>query len=338
MAEKITKNYHRLFDIQVLHHYWLDEGPTLFDKLAAEQQNNRLLEYDMRSFFRFAPLPSTQTALRSYRCIFRETAFGGLVAAPAGVTLPDDQVFEFALSVNSGQFFDYTSLTFRRQQIYNLVSTVDGRMVRYKENVPVLSSLTGVTRGAGGDLKLFLSQETPALAADFLVESLATAGGSLVQFTSDGPGAATQNIGTPASGIPVFVHQGDAPVIVPPAGVTGSPARGVRLSADLADDVFAVIRLIAVRGDNGAFSFVDAAGAPLATPPIYQIRFKNRMTFWAYHDQRTGALDSVEPIALPLTFFGNAGTKQKPSQGHVKADLVGSRVARLVSEIFVAIP
>jgi hypothetical protein len=335
MAENIATNYRRLFDVRVFHHYWLDEGSSLFDQLTSDQQSSRLLTYDMRMFFTLAPTPATQTALRSYGCFFRETALGGLAAAPDGATLPDDQVFEFTLAVNNGQLFDYTSLTFRRQQIYNLVGTVDGRMYRYKENVAVLSNLTGVTRGAGLDQRLFLSQETPALATEFLVESLATDGGALVQCTSDGPGATTQQIGTPASALPVFVHQGDAPVIVPPAGVTGAPARGVRLSADLTDDVFAVIRLTAVRGDNADFSFVDGAGAPKATPPVYHIRFKNRMTFWTYRNQRTGAVDSMEPKALPLTFFGNAGTKQKPSRGHVKADMNGAKVARLVSEIFI---
>jgi hypothetical protein len=46
-------------------------------------------------------------------------------------------------------------------------------------------------------------------------------------------------------------------------------------------------------------------------------------------------VNSTEPNPLPLTFFGNAGTKQKPSGGFVKADITGTKVNRLVSEIYV---
>ncbi len=131
------------------------------------------------------------------------------------------------------------------------------------------------------------------------------------------------------------MHQADAPVIVPPAGLVGAPARGVRLSADVTDDVFALIRLQAVRADNDAFSFVDGAGALKDPAPVYEVRFKNRSTLWTYRSKTTGGVDSTEANPLPLTFFGNAGTKQKPSRGFVKAETSGSRITRLISEIYV---
>jgi hypothetical protein len=131
------------------------------------------------------------------------------------------------------------------------------------------------------------------------------------------------------------VHQADAPAIVPPAGLVGTPARGVRLTADVGDDVFALIRVTAVRAGDAAFSFVDGAGAAKSEAPVYQVRFKNRTTVWSYLDKRTGAPVSVEASALPLTYFGNAGTKQKPSEGVVKAEKSGNKITRLVSEIYV---
>src|SRR5205807_2225692 len=117
------------------------------------------------------------------------------------------------------------------------------------------------------------------------------------------------------------------PVIVPPVGLVGAPARGIRLSADVADEVFALISLTAVRGDNDAFSFVDGAGASKASAPAYHVRFKNRRTVWTYMNKTTGVVDSVNPDPLPLTYFGNAGTRQKPSRGHVKAEMSGTKVA-----------
>src|SRR5262249_53281469 len=156
----------------------------------------------------------------------------------------------------------YTSLTFRPQKIYELFNTTDSVTYRYKENVPFLSNLSGATRGAGPNKTLFLSSEIPAPTSKDPVEGLVQAGGALLQLTGDDPGGTKQQIGAPASALPAFVHQADAPVIVPPAGLAGAPARGVRLSTDITDDVFALISLTAVRGDDDSFSFVDGAGAP----------------------------------------------------------------------------
>jgi hypothetical protein len=160
-------------------------------------------------------------------------------------------------------------------------------------------------------------------------------GGALLQLTSDGPGATTQQLDAQATDLPVYVHQADAPAIIPPAGLTGAPARGVRLSAEVSDDVFALMSLTGVRADNDAFSFVDATGAAKAAPPVYQVRFKNRSTVWTYLDKQTGAVNAIEASPLPLTYFGNAGTKQKPSRGLVKAQLSGARVSRVISEVYV---
>lgn len=194
----------------------------------------------------------------------------------------------------------------------------------------MLSNLTGTTGGAGA---LFLSAGIPPQAGGEPAEALVLSGAALAQFTGDDP-APTQQIDANANNEPVFVNQGDAPVIVPPPGVTGAPARGVELTDDVTDNVFALIALTAVAG-NAAFSFVDGAGAALTPSPVYQVRFKNRSTLWTYLDKQTGAVKSTEAAPLPLTYFGNAGTKQKPSRGLVKVVLNAGKITQLVSEIYV---
>src|SRR6185369_11183814 len=69
----------------------------------------------------------------------------------------------------------------------------------------------------------------------------------------------------------------------------------------------------------GDFSLIGSGGHAKATSPVFEIRFKNRSTIWKYINKSTGALMSTEPVPLPLTLHGNAGTKQKPSEGLVKA-------------------
>jgi hypothetical protein len=336
MSERMTSGNKRLFEVRLLHHYWLDEGATVFDQIADQaRQSTRLLTYDMRPFLAVRPTPKTAVGLRSFRCLFRETALGCVVLAPDGAIIPPDTVFEFIVTARHGSLYDYTSLTLRPQKIHELFNTVDGVTYRYKENVPVLSNLTGTTRGTGLNSSLFLSSEIPTQGADDQIESLVLSGTALLQLTSDSPSATTQQLNAQATDLPAYVHQGDAPDIVAPPGLAGAPARGVRLSADVADDVLALLGLTAVRPSDAAFSFVDGTGAAKGVAPVYQVRFKNRSTVWTYRNKRTGAVDSTEANALPLTYFGNAGTKQKPSEGFVKAEKSGTKITRLVSEIYV---
>jgi hypothetical protein len=255
-------------------------------------------------------------------------------------------VFEFVVAVKAAEFFNYTALTLRPQKIYEFfLQSKDSnaedkppeiKTYRYKENVPFLSNLTGTSRVLGGDKVLFLSKEIPALHATDWVESLVLSGNALLQLTSDQPDAETQQINDKASDLPVFIHQADVPPIVPPKGLVGVPAKGITLSSDIPDNVFAFIQLSPLRNDDDDFSFIDkASGHPKTAHPVFQIRFKNRATIWQYLKKDTGAVYSEELKPLPLTYFGNAGNKQKPSAGLVEARKSGDKVTQLVSNIFI---
>jgi len=292
-----------------------------------------LLNYDQRSFLGVRPTITTNQVLAAYQCLFRETDLGFIVAAPANAEMPINTVFEFIVTINDGQFYNYTALTLRSQTIYELHNNIDNITYRYKENVPVLSNLTGTKRVTGTNATLYLSQTYPAQTADDLVESLVLSGSALLQLISDGPNATTQQLNAQATDFPVFMHQGDVPTITPPAGLSGVPARGVRLSSDIADDTFAYLSFTAVNANDDAFSFVDALGKVMTVPPVYQVRFKNRSTFWKYLDKSSGLEISTEPNPLPLTYFGNAGTRQKPSNGLVKAEKSGTQITQLITQL-----
>ncbi len=332
MAERIINGYRRLFEIHLFHHYWLDDGATVFDFIIpSERRAIRLNTYDIRSFLKITPTSATAKALRGYNCIFKDTALGCLVAAPDSTQFPDNAEFDFVLTVQQSDFHNYTALTLQPQNIYELYYKPEDRIRRFKENIPVLSNLTGASRSFASDKMLFLSKEYPDPAADDKVESLVLSGSALVQLTGDQPGAATQLLKNVVTDSPVFVHQGDVPVIMPPDGLTGVPERGIELTSDIPDNIFALIHLSAKRPDDDDFSLTGEDGhAKAVNYPVFQIRFKNRSTVWEYRN--TG---DVEPTPLPLTYFGNAGTKQKPSQGLVKAVKSGDKITRIVSEIFV---
>jgi hypothetical protein len=339
MAEIIKNEYKALFEIRLLHHYWLDDGATVYDLIAEPgKRDGHLLSYDMRSFLMIEPTAALGKILKGLGCVYKNTALGCVVAAPKNAEVPKDINFEFIVTVRDPAFYNYTALTLRKQQIHELYHQPEDRTYRYKENVPVLTNLAGTSRGT----QLFLSSEIPSLAPADQVESLGLSGAALMQLTGEQPGA-TQQLNAQATNLPVFVHQGDVPVIVPPSGLVGAPERGIMLSDDIPDTVFALIRLTAIR-DDVPFSFVDNAGKAKATCPIFQVRFKNRSTFWKYFNKTTGDWKSTTPQPLPITYHGNAAPvpeipsekrKQKPSGSLVKAEKDNdNKIVQLVSEIF----
>jgi hypothetical protein len=332
MAERVTFPYQRLFEVRILHHYWLDDGNTVFD--ATKKDKRLLLEYNVQSFLEIAPTAATQAQIKAVQGVFKTTTLGFLVAVPKTQEIPDDAFFEFYITIKNTDFFNYTALTLQNRAIYELYHPAKNKTFRYKENVTVLSNLTGISRGSGSNQSLYLSKEFSTIGANDPIESLVLAGSALAQLTSDQPGATTQQLGAQATNMPVFVHQNDTETIAPPTGLEGSPPlRGILLSDGMPDQVFALIRIAAVRPGNVDFSCTEL-GLPKAIPPVFQIRFKNRSSTWKYFNKTTKIPTTTEANPLPLTYFGNAGTKLKPNAGFVKPIKQANRIVQLVSEIY----
>ena len=334
MAEQLVRNYQRLFEIHLLHHYWLDDGATVYDLIPSlERKARHLQEYDHRTFVAITPNAATSKILKGLRCFYKDTALGCVVALPKSGRLPLETVLEFFITVRSAEFYNYTALTLSARKIHVLYEAVQRKTYRYKENVPMWSNRTGASRGVGAEKKLFLSKEIPAPAANDKVESLVLDNGMLLELTGDQPGATTRQLGAVGTDLPVYVNQGDIPTIVPPQSLNGVPQRGIELAEDIPDNLFGLVRLSTTAND-GDFDFLDANGNPKAIAPVFQIRFRNRSTFRRYVNKSTGAVEATEAAPLPLTYFGNAGTKQKPSSDTVKVAKNGTQITQLVSEIF----
>ncbi|HKY16495.1 MAG TPA: hypothetical protein VJM33_16330 [Microthrixaceae bacterium] len=334
--------YTRLFEVRLLHHYWLDDGATPFDSIAnASTRRQRLLTYDVRRVLGADPSLSTMETIAGLRGVFRMTGLGFLVAVPSDAVVPLDSTFEFHVSVRSPEYANYTSLTLRLQSIVDVVDVADPEtpvLHRYKANVPVLSNLTGASLGTGSAKRLFLSRpyQNGASSGDG-VEALVTSGPNLRQLTGDPPSAPFEVLG-PKSEHPIYVHQGDVQPITPPAGTTGAPERGVELDADTPPSVVALVRLAPRRADDNSFSFTMANGTPRSPTRVFEVHLRNRWTTWRYRNRNTGSVTSTEPNPLPLTYFGNAGTRAKPSILSVGVERDAgppSKITRLVSDIYV---
>ena len=122
MNERLGSSYQQLFQVHILHHYWLDDGEVLFDKLPkdARTREQHLRNYDVRQFLTITPTTTTANSLLGLGCIFKNTALGFVVIASKLSVLPKDQLFEFVLTVKNPAFFNYTALTLRPQPISEL--------------------------------------------------------------------------------------------------------------------------------------------------------------------------------------------------------------------------
>lgn len=344
MVEFLRLRYARLFEVRVLHHFWLDDGLTVFDPAAQAQ---RLLTYDVRRLLDFRPSAATAGTVAGLRGVFRATGLGFLVAVPGDARVPLGAVFEFSVTVVAPDYANYTAQPLARPGItaatvpalrpQPVVTVVDptSRVHRYKANVPVLSNLTGVAKGAGAAERLYLSRDYPTASDDDAVEALVAVGDQLRQRIGDPPSAPLNLVG-PKADLPVFVHQGDVPPITPPAGTTGVPAFGIQLDDTTPPGVAAVIRLAPRRPADSPFNFAESDGTP--RPRVFEVHLQNRWTTWRYHNKGDGSLISTEAGPLPLTHFGNAGTKQKPPLAAVGAQLDNQdppKIVRLVSDIYV---
>ena len=338
--ETVRIGYTRLFEVRLLHHYWLDDGATVFDAIADQaMKTNRPLTYDVRRLLKVEPSAATVASINGLRGVFRMTGLGFLVAVPDDTIGLLDTTFEFFVTRTAPDYANYTALSLRPQPIVDVTDPTDTEVIhRYKANVPVLSNLTGASQGTGADKRLFLSQPyvNGANAGDG-VEALVTSGTNLRQLTGDPPAAPFQVLG-PKSGHPVYVHQGDIAPITPPPGSTGAPPGGIELAIDTSPAVAAVVRLVPRRGDDTAFSFVNANGTPRTPTRVFEVHLRNRWTTWQYRDQGDGSITATETDPLPLTHFGNAGTKQKPSTAAIGVERDSGdplKITRLVSDIYV---
>jgi len=338
MAERIVNGYKRLFEVRILHHYWLDNGADIFDALPDTVKNKRLLEYDLRNFLTVHPTSSTQKKLSTLRGVFRNTALGLLVAVPENTQVDDNEIFTFIITVNDPNFNNYTALTLLRKDIYELYLKVEEntKTFRYKENVPVFSNLNGSYRGTGLNKILFLSNEIPESSLDDKVEFFNSTGGALVQLISSQPDAETQQIDSVAENMPVFFNQIDRPVIIPPLGITGTPERGIKLDAEIPDDVFGLIQITAKNNVDGDFSCTNV-GLPKVACPIFQIRLKNRSAIWKYFNKNSGLPTTESSEPLPLTYFGNPGIKQKPTDLSTKVNFESDDPTKRIKQLYIEI-
>jgi hypothetical protein len=114
--------YNILFEVNILHHYFLNRGERVFDLMTEEEKAEIMMKYDVREFFSIIPSDECRKKLEAHQCIFKATSKGlivGLRAESNGEDpprfkpfshLPDDLEFIFHVHFSDHALMNYSAL------------------------------------------------------------------------------------------------------------------------------------------------------------------------------------------------------------------------------------
>ncbi|MBW8333746.1 MAG: hypothetical protein K0M40_17110 [Prolixibacteraceae bacterium] len=190
--------YKSLFEVNILHHFFLNKGEQEWDKMSQEDKDRMESKYDIREIFDITPTQESTKALSSHNCIFKKTATGILVGVKAKpdelnpgkfnsfVPLADDLTFRFLVKLKDLDFMNYTALPLQgtRDKIFVFSNSLNIT----SNTFPSLSAIPPVFKPANtympGDMlsdntnnptKLFTALvktgNNPTLSADWLTEN-----------------------------------------------------------------------------------------------------------------------------------------------------------------------
>ncbi len=193
----LTISYNILFEVKILHHYFLNRGEDVYDRMGESDRAKMMLNYDAREIFEIRPSPETSRILESHKCIFKRTTTGflaGMRAEPNNDHPPvfkpfhspsGDLTFTFYLNIHDPGFLNYTALpmTGIQGKVYvfqNMTGIRPRKFPSLCATAPVYDAageyLPGemLVNNAGNPTKLFTARvktkKTTSTASDWLTE------------------------------------------------------------------------------------------------------------------------------------------------------------------------
>ncbi len=118
MGFKIT--YTTLFEVQLLHNYFLNDGGTTFASMDPAEQETQLGLYDISEFIDIIPSVDTATIMNGHKIVAKTTKSGLAVYCKVSeededepfITLEDELQLTFILKLKDSIFSNYTELDF----------------------------------------------------------------------------------------------------------------------------------------------------------------------------------------------------------------------------------
>lgn len=118
--------YEVLFEVTIFHNYFLNNGEESFAGMSDAAKEKMLQKFSIDSFFTVTPTLKTNTVLKNYKMVFKNTKTGFTVYIKVKETdekdpfieIPADVNLAFLISINDYQFENYTNLDFAFSQIF----------------------------------------------------------------------------------------------------------------------------------------------------------------------------------------------------------------------------
>lgn len=355
----VTITYNKLFEVKILHHFFLNKGELVFDSMTDEERALMTLNYDVRDFFDIYPTPECQKVLNSHNCVFKPTSQGIIIGVraegddqnPPNISpfnpFGDDQVFTFVIQLKDMGFMNYTALPFigSSGKIYvfsNLISGSPRSFPSLTSNPPVYVAdkeyypgdmLCNDPDNLSNLYTALKKTSNPVTNADdWITETVADSVplnyANLNDRHSVVRGILRYKVSETGVTPSTTVKAASGAIITPEINILAGEYSTVQLdmrgfpdgfytihfesqAPHYEDDIafylfqqrsnpFGIISL-ALQSDNLDYNMIDANG--FLRSPVYELRFRNRRTYWRYIGKAFNA-NSVTENPLPLTRFG----------------------------------
>lgn len=109
--------YKPLFDVKILHLYYLNKGDVEFFSMKEKEKEKQLAGYDISSFFRIVPTTVTRNKLEGHKLVFKRHNSGFTIWVNVSedestplIAVDDTLELTFLLNLNAHTFFNLTRL------------------------------------------------------------------------------------------------------------------------------------------------------------------------------------------------------------------------------------
>ncbi|WP_281233238.1 hypothetical protein [Flavobacterium gelatinilyticum] len=116
--------YGLLFEVTILHNYYLDNGEKTFAAMSADDKEKMLKNFSVDSFLTIQPTLETNTELRNHKMLFKKSKTGFRIYTKIKepdepfLKIPASLTLNFIITINNFQFENFTNLDFAFSKVF----------------------------------------------------------------------------------------------------------------------------------------------------------------------------------------------------------------------------
>lgn len=149
-----SQTYRTLFDLQILHEYYLNSGPDSFREMNPQQQRLMFKNYAFNGFLQVIPTAQTRRILENQKLLFQVNSKGIQVLAqieqteldePANpfISLDDKLELHFLVKIGDPAFEIYTDLALVKNELFYFTNAIPDDAPLGFPDLPIASEQEG---------------------------------------------------------------------------------------------------------------------------------------------------------------------------------------------------